>query len=325
MQHFSQYYFSKDDQHKAHEAKPVVETVRQAVDLIEACFSACIDNALEKNQEDRMGVLLSGGVDSSLLVAMLRKRTNKEIVCFTALSENDDPDVLPSKQIAHIFNVKWVKCRVRKQDLAQQLPPILKLSRGGSYSTGANLALDSCLKFCKEEGIKNLWTGNGLDMLFGGGVDYHRFKTNNSTEFHHLFWDLSFDLLINRFYKQDGDEINTLSNQYGVNIIMPFEDLSSIICARSIPASMLFKYGEDKYPIRVLAHRYGIPLHLARRKKDPLQNSSGMFDLLREYMYETLPDLIHDAVNFRLTKHYFASNPDTDLQLFLALLANEVN
>ncbi len=325
MQHFSQYYFSKDDQYQAHKTKPRVETVRQAVDLIEACFSNCIKDALEKNNEDKIGVLLSGGVDSSLLVAMLQKQTDKEIVCFTALSENNDPDVLPSKQIAHIFNVKWVKCRIRKQDLAQQLPSIIKLSKGGLYSTGANLALDSCLKRCQEEGIKTLWTGNGLDMLFGGGVDCHRFKTNNATEFHRLFWDFSFDLLTNRFYQQTGDEINALAVQYGVNIIMPFENLNSIICARSIPATLLFKYDEDKYPIRVLAHRYGVPLYLARRKKDPLQHSSGIFDLLREYMYETLPDLIHDAVNFKLTKHYFAANPDTDLQLFLALLAKEAN
>ena len=325
MQHFSKYYFSEDDQHKAHAVKPTINNVRVAVDLIEHCFNANLDKALAENKDDKIGVLLSGGVDSSLLVALLKRKTNKEIVCFTALSDNEDHDALPSKQVTQIFNVRWVKCPVSKRDLAERLPYLIKLSEGGLYSTAANLALDSCMRACKEEGVTSLWTGNGLDMLFGGGVDLHRFKTNNSDELHHLFWNFSFDLLINRFYRQDEDEISKLANHYGIDVIMPFENLDSIVCARSIAADLFFKYNEDKYPIRVLAHRYGVPLYLSRRKKEALQNSSGMFDLLREYMYESLPELIHDDVNFRLTKDYFAKNPNTDLQLFLALLAKQLD
>jgi asparagine synthase (glutamine-hydrolysing) len=325
MQHFNQYYFSKEDQHMARQTQPDFANVEQAVMAIGDCFRNNIGQAVRqiRTKDKRIGVLLSGGVDSSLLLAMLRQHTDADIVCFTALAENDDPDVLPSKEIAHAFKAKWVKCRIKKHDLPEQLPPLLKLSYGGLYDTAGNLALDSCMRYCQAEGITNLWTGNGLDMMFGGGVDPTRFDDKDQETFHNQFWDFVFDLLTNRFYKQTGDEIDTLASRYGVKIIMPFENLDSIICARRISANMLFQKDEDKYPVRVLAHRYGVPLHLARRQKDPLQHSSGMFDVLREYMYDTLPKIVHDAVNFKLTPSYFASNPDTDLQVFLTLLAEQ--
>lgn len=233
MQHFSQYYFSKEDQHLARLTKPSAKTVRAATAAVDTCFIDQLNKALSENDKyERIGILLSGGVDSSLLLAMLRHHTKKEIVCFTALTENGDPDVLPSKEIAHIFNVKLVKCRITKRDLPDQLPPLLQLSRGGLYDTAANLALDSCMKYCQEEGISSLWTGNGLDMLFGGGVDPKQFKTNDKSKFHYLFWTFTLDLLINRFYEQTGDELNTLASRYGVNVVMPFENLDSIRCAR---------------------------------------------------------------------------------------------
>lgn len=323
MQYFNQYYFSKEDQHRARLVQPLLHTARQAMSALDTCFTSCLENALNDSEKDKIGILLSGGADSSLLLAMLSVLTNKQIVCFTALSENDDPDVLPSKHIAKRFNAKWVKCHIRKRDLHEQLPPLLNLSRGGLYDTAANLALDSCLRHCGDEGVTSLWTGNGLDMLFGGGVDPKQFDTSSSRKFHEEFWDKAFDLLINRFYVQNGEEVNNLASRYGVKLVMPFENMESILVAREIPATLLFKYDEDKYPVRLLAHKYGVPLHLARRKKAPLQNSSGIFDLLREYMYDTLPHIINDAVNFRLTKQYFESNPNTDLQLFLALLAKQ--
>ena len=323
MKYFNQYYFSKEDQREAHSVVPTIRTVRQAMTALDSCFTMCLKRVLSDIREDKIGILLSGGVDSSLLLAMLSGLTNKEIICFTAMGENDDPDVSPSKHIADTFNARWVKCHIKKQDFNEQLPPLLKLSKGGLYDTAANLALDTCLRFCKEEGVGSLWTGNGLDMLFGGGVDPKQFDNSTSKKFHHDYWAHAFDLLVNRFYEQTGDEVNSLALRYKVKIMMPFECLETILLARGIPATLLFQHNEDKYPVRVLAHRYGVPIRFARRIKAPLQNSSGTFDLLRDYMYDMLPHIINDAVNFRLTKKYFKSNPNTDLQLFLALLAEK--
>jgi len=325
MQFFKQYYFSEDDQRHAHHTLPSITTVRPAVNLIQDSFVRSIKKALKENEADKsIGVLMSGGVDSSLLLAMLRSLTGKEIVCFTAMTDSDDPDVLPSKEVTHAFGVKWVKCRLNKASLPERLNYLLPISNGGLYTTAADLAEDTCMEYCHEEGITNLWAGNGLDMFFGGGVDPSHFKASDVGEFHKLFWEYSFDLLKNRFYQQSGRSEDLLAKKHAIKLIMPFENLDTIISARTIRADIFFKYDEDKYPVRLLAHRYGVPLHEVRRQKDALQHSSGIFDLLREYMYETLPTLTHDAVNFRLTKKYFQDNPNTDLQLFLTLLSNNV-
>lgn len=321
MKYFNQYYFSEADQRRAHATTPSVYDTRHAIKLIEKTFLNNLNQALQHTaQDEKIGVLLSGGVDSSLLVAMLRALTDKEIICFTAMTEDTDTDVLSSKRIAHVFKTKWVKCILKKSDLDSQLARLVPGSKGGLYGTAADMALDICLSKCREYGVTTLWAGNGLDMYFGGGLEPARFKADAPEPFHRSYWKFSFDLLRNRFFEQDGIHLNTLAGCYGVQVMMPFENLDSIITARSIDANLFFQYGEDKYPVRLLAHRYGVPLREARRQKEPLQSSSGIFGLLREYMYETLPDLTNDAVNFRMTKKYFAQNPNTDLQIFLSLL-----
>ncbi len=321
MKYFSEYYFSAEDQHHARHTSPSATTTREAVSLIEASFQRSLAAALQGTTSNKIGVLLSGGVDSSLLAAMLRRLTDKEIVCFTAMTETTDPDVLPSKELSQALGVKWVKCRLTKKALDVRLKQLLPITKGGLYGTAYGLAMEICMDSCAQEGIDNLWTGNGLDMCFGGGLDPSIFKATAADEFHQLFWKYSFNLLKEFFYNHDYNEVERMAADYKVKVVMPFDNLDTIVCARSIPAELFFRYHQDKYPVRLLAHRYGVPLHLARRPKDPLQHSSGVFELLREYMYEMLPDITYDAVNFKLNQRYFRENPNTDIQIFLTLLA----
>lgn len=325
MKYYVPYYFSQADQLLANRTQPIINDVRSAVNLLDKSFSSSLEKQLEENQNDeKIGILLSGGADSSLLVALLKRLTTKEIVCLTAMAEKDAPDVHPSKEVASVLGVKWTPCRISKQELSKRLELLLPLSKGGLYGTAGDLVLDVCLDQCRKQNINNLWTGNGLDMMFGGGVDPKRFSSASRTEYHKKFWSYSFELLRQRFYLQQNDTMNRLTSNYGVKLIMPFENIESIIAARSIWADILFKYGEDKYPVRLLAHRCGVPIHESKRPKDALQYSSGVIALLRDYMYEALPQLIIDQVNFKLTPEYFKNNPDTDLQLFLALLESKL-
>lgn len=322
MKNFEQYYFSVEDQKIAHRIRPSIDTIRPAVQAVNLSFRQDIQKALADSKCDKIGILMSGGVDSSLLLAMLRSMTDKRIICFTAMTDNTDPDVLPSREISHLYHAKWIKCRLNKAYVTEQLAYLLPITKGGLYATAGDMAVDICMDYCQREGISELWAGNGLDMFFGGGVDPRQFGASNPPEFHNLFWRHAFELLKIRFYEQNDTTINKLAKKYNVKLVMPFETLDTILTSRSIAAHLFFQYGEDKYPVRLLAHQYGIPLHLSRRRKDALQHSSGIFELLRDYMYEALPSLTSDAVNFRMTKQYFKDNPNTDIQVFLNLLAS---
>ena len=321
MQHFHQYFFSEADQDVVRSIKPKIYESKQAVCLIDETFTQSLKERLAHCTDEKIGVMLSGGVDSSLLVAMLKTITPKPIICFTAVTKSNASDKTPSMKIAKKFNVKWVQCIIDKNTLTEKLIRILPLSDGGLYDTAANLALDACLSKCKEYGVKTLWTGNGLDMFFGGGISADKFTNRKNSQFHDLFWEFSLDLIMNRFfYNRNKGGMKRLLDIYNVNIEMPFENLKTIIAARSIDAGLFFKSNQDKYPIRLVARKYKVPLKLTRRKKEALQDSSGIFLLLRDYMYDSLPQIIHDAVNFELNKNYFIENQNTDLQIFLKLL-----
>ncbi len=322
MHYFQQYYFSPDDQETVLKLQPVVETTPEAVQLIDAGFQRGITQTLQKCSRDaKIGVLLSGGVDSSLLLAMLRQLTDKQIVCFTALTTETDPDAQPSKDVCALLGIRWIPCHLTTADLSNRLNRLLPITGGGLYGTAFNLALDVCLEQCAQTGINNVLMGNGLDMFFGGGVDPESFKVTANHSLHDLFWKQAFDLLKERFYSQDGDDINKVAAPYHARVLMPFENLDIIRRARAIPAALLFQHDQDKYPVRVLAAQYGIPLPIAHRPKEILQRSSGIFGLLRDYMYGMLPAITHDAVNFKLSEQHFRADPNTDLQTFLLLLA----
>lgn len=214
MNYFNQYYFSEIDQKQARNVPISINTIRPAVTAIDESFRRSIGSILDKNKDDKkIGLLLSGGVDSSLLLGMLKNLTDKEIVCFTAMTDASDPDVFPSKEVARAFNSRWVKCRLVKADLPSKLATLLPAAKGGLYATAHDVAMDICLDHCKQEGINNLWMGSGLDMFFGGGVDPGLFKADTEHKFHNLFWRHSFNLLVNRFYNQDGTHLNSLAQK----------------------------------------------------------------------------------------------------------------
>src|SRR5581483_6797778 len=255
------------------------------------------------------------------LLGMLKSSTDKEIVCITVLTSETDPDALPAWRTAKSFNATSLKCFLSAEMLPELLQPVLPSSHGGLYETAYDLALSISLQTCKRYGLTNLWTGNGLDMFFGGGLQPSQFGGLSSSRFHRNYWDYTYELLCNRFYKQDGQKLNRLVSKYDVRLHMPFETRETILAAKSIRPDIFFKHGEDKFPIRLLAHRYGVPINVSKRPKLPLQTSSGVFSLLREYMYRELPRLVDDGVNFDLTPAHFRQDPNTDVQLFLSLIA----
>lgn len=214
---FKQYYFSEADQKLAHRTPPCITTIRPAVKAIEESFTRSLQLALKENENNKeIGLLLSGGVDSSLLLAMLKRLTDKTIVCFTAMTEATDADVLPSKEIVDAFKVKWIKCSLTKESIPNRLARILPRTKGGLYSTAYDLAMDVCMEQCQKEGIVTLWSGNGLDMFFGGGVYPAQFKSSSKHEFHDQFWRYSFNLLKKRFYLQDDKDLNSQIDPYGI-------------------------------------------------------------------------------------------------------------
>lgn len=189
MRFFNQYFFSEVDQRRARRVRPHITNIDDAVASIYACLLESVAKASATPPSPRIGLLLSGGVDSSLLLALLNQNLPQtRTVCLTASVDAHDTDVMPSKEVAHHFGNRLLQCKINKQYAKEHLPEAMVLPHSGLYVAAANLALIRCLDECKRQKLSELWIGSGLDMMFGGGVN-PKTMAHNQHNFHHFHTD----------------------------------------------------------------------------------------------------------------------------------------
>jgi len=292
--------------------EPDAPRLTEAVDMLNREFRALFVAELP---ERRTALLLSGGIDSALALALLRA-VGCEPVSITA-GALGAPDLEHAERVARAFDTPWEPCVFAAEDVRERLPAIVPdFGAGGLLTVASGLVLDRCFARAAELGITHVWAGNGLDVLFGGGVPMQTIEVQAGHTFHERFWSYTLPLLERR-----EDPLNlygVMGKRYGIRVSMPFETLAAAKIARRVDAATLYRDGSDKAPVRTLAERLGVPAGLAARPKDALQRSSGMFGALRHVMIEDASRLCPDPYQPVDDDH---EDPYVELRYFIALLS----
>lgn len=158
-------------------------TVEQLASGLRSTLTASVERQLMSDVP--VGALLSGGVDSSALVAAARARGQK-LTCFTV--RNDGPgeaemkeDIEYARVVARDFDVPLVEVPVTANDLIDNLPRMIEYAEEPLADPAA-----LCLYFLSREarkcGIKVLLSGSGCDDIFTG---YRRHQAANLNR----YWD----------------------------------------------------------------------------------------------------------------------------------------
>lgn len=127
---------------------------------IEERMLAIIKADLAKLKARRVSVLLSGGVDSVLTLAMLKKfRPDVRASCVSMGFGDSDDETSAAREIARAYDCDFVE--LVKDDVLRDLPLLVKLAREPRW----NLYQYYAFKECRE---KTIFSGDGGDELFGG-------------------------------------------------------------------------------------------------------------------------------------------------------------
>jgi asparagine synthase (glutamine-hydrolysing) len=114
-----------------------------------------------------MGVALSGGIDSSIIVALLSRYTNKPIMTYSFSFQNDTlvkkKDFEMAGNIARLFKTDHHSFVLKPQDLMRNLDKIVQ-SFDMPIST---FAFDYYLCQKATRDVKVIFTGDGTEELFG--------------------------------------------------------------------------------------------------------------------------------------------------------------
>ncbi|GGW78585.1 asparagine synthase (glutamine-hydrolyzing) [Salegentibacter mishustinae] len=128
-----------------------------------------------------IGFNISGGVDSSLLLALVnRLQNNKNIQAYTFYTGNENYDELPwvEKMIETTQNL-LKKVKIRPTDVIENAQ-FLSDIQDEPYAGLPTLSYAALFQAAKEDGIKVLLDGQGMDEQWAG-YDYYQNSGNSTT------------------------------------------------------------------------------------------------------------------------------------------------
>jgi len=114
----------------------------------------------------RVGAFLSGGLDSSAIVALLARQSSERLSTFTiGFNEGNASEHDAARKTADLLGIDHHEYRLTGEEVARSLPSILARM---DQPTGDGINTYFVSRFAAEAGVKVVMSGLGGDELFGG-------------------------------------------------------------------------------------------------------------------------------------------------------------
>ena len=246
---------------KNRKVKSVV--AKKAKKELEAAFLKAVSKRIPKQ---RFGLLLSGGIDSSVIGQALMNNKKQFTSYFAGIKDFSKPkDLAFATRAANDLNSNLKVNLVSLATFEKELPKIIELIESADpVRVGIASTIYFATKIVRE---KVLFSGLGADELFAG---YNRFKESN---------DINKDSLsyLIKMYENDlyFEDIVCMKNK--VELRLPFLDKKLTEIALAIPPKMKLdkKTGLNKKILRELAIGFGLSEEFALRPKKAAQYGSN--------------------------------------------------
>ena len=229
----------------------------------------------------KVGFLLSGGLDSSLVCAIAARETDKPIKTFAIGMSEDAIDLKYAKQVAEYIGSDHTEVIISKEDVLAALEPVVELL--GTFDITTIRASIGMYLVCKaiheQTDIRVLLTGEISDELFGykytdfapSAEEFQKEAQKRIRELH-MYDVLRADRCIS---------VNSLEAR------VPFGDLDFVKYVMAIdPEWKLNKYNKGKYLLRHAFEGMGyLPDEILWREKAAFSDAVGhsMVDHLKEH------------------------------------------
>ena len=132
-----------------------------------------------------LGVLLSGGLDSSLIssiTARLLKEEGKTLHSFSVGLDDSAPDVIAAKEVAEFIGTEHHSIHFTFEEGLEIIQKLIwHLETYDVTSIRASTPMYLMSKYITEKGIKVVLSGEGSDEIFGGYLYFH--NAPNEEEF----------------------------------------------------------------------------------------------------------------------------------------------
>lgn len=245
------------------------------------------------------GVLLSGGLDSSVIAAITKKFAGKRVesgdkeeawypqLHSFAVGLEGSPDLKAAKKAAeHIGTIHHEIHFTIQEGLDAIRDVIYYLETYDVTTVRASTPMYLMARVIKSMGIKMVLSGEGSDELFGGYLYFH--KAPNAQEFHE-----ETVRKLSKLYLYDNLRANKSMAAWGIEARVPFLDKEFIdIAMRLNPEDKMIKDGHiEKWVVRKAFEDY-LPQEIAWRQKEQFSDGVGYnwIDTLKQLVNEKVSD-----------------------------------
>ena len=229
----------------------------------------------------KVGYLLSGGLDSSLVCAIAQKHSDKPIRTFSIGMEDDAIDLKYARKVADYIGSEHTEFKMSKDDILNALPEVIRILETWDITTiRASLGMYIlCKKIHETTDIKVILTGEVSDELFG--YKYTDFAPDAKS-----FQDEA-TKRVRELYMYDVLRADRCISSNSMEGRVPFGDLDFVEYVMSIdPSLKMNKYGMGKYLLRHAFEKDDLlPREILFRDKAAFSDAVGhsLADYLKEY------------------------------------------
>lgn len=261
-------------------AQPIYEKVFEGdVAKIDKLLKLSVTKRVEGLRE--LGVIFSGGLDSSYL-ALLLKEISENIslkITLYAVGAEGSKDVESAKYASKFLNLELKICEVTEDLVREALPSVVgAIGDDNLMKVGVGLTTYFATKMVAEDGIKVAFSGQGADELFGGYKRYLKSFVDDT-----LNYDLRMDM--SNMYHVNLERDDACSMLNGVELRLPFLDKNLVELVLNIPDNKKIVSMHDdmrKSILRKLAFEEGLDYEIAYRPKKAAQYGTGIDKILRK-------------------------------------------
>ena len=261
-------------------AQPIYEKIFEGdVAKIDKMLRLSVLKRVEGLRE--LGVIFSGGLDSSYLALLLKEMSENIPLKITlyAVGAEGSKDVEAAIYASKFLNLDLEICEVTEELVREALPDVVKsIGDDNLMKVGVGLTTYFATKMVARDGMKVAISGQGADELFGGYKRYVQSFIDGT-----LNYDLRVD--ISNMYHVNLERDDACSMLNGVELRLPFLDKKLVELVLNIPDNKKIVSMHDdmrKSILRKLAFEEGLDYEIAYRPKKAAQYGTGIDKILRK-------------------------------------------